>query len=82
MSLFSKTLTTCKIASASRIFAKNLFQSPSQLLAHFTIQAISINSQVAGIIFCQFTAFLICSSLSSFTFTIQTFGSIVQKGKF
>jgi hypothetical protein len=64
------------------MFAKNLFPSHSPAEAHFTIQAISINSQVAGTIFSHFTACLIFSSLSSFTFTIQTFGSIVQKGKF
>jgi hypothetical protein len=76
------TLTTCKIALASLIFARNLFPSHSPLLAHSTIQAISINSQLAGITFCPFTVALIFSSLTSFTFTIPIFGSIVQNGKF
>jgi len=52
------------------------------LLAHLTIPAISINSQVAGITFCPDTACLIFSKRKSFTFTIQIFGSIVQNGKF
>jgi hypothetical protein len=40
-----------------------------------------VNSQVAGTILLVFTAFAKASNLSSKTFTIQTFGSIVQKGK-
>jgi hypothetical protein len=82
MSGSSKTLTTCKIAFASLMFARNLFHNHSHLLAHSTIQAISVNSQVAGITFSEFTAFDIFSNLSSKTLTIHTFGSIVQKGKF
>jgi len=80
--LSSNTLTTCKIASASLILAKNLFPSHSHSDAHLTIHAISVNSQLAGITFSQSTAFLIFSNLSSFTLTIHTFGSIVQNGKF
>jgi hypothetical protein len=78
----SNILTTCKIASASLMLAKNLFPSHSHLLAHSTIPAISVNSQVAAIIFSQETASLIFSNLLSLTFTIHTFGSIVQNGKF
>jgi hypothetical protein len=82
ISLFSNTLTTCRIASASLIFARNLLPNHSPFDAHATIHAISINSQLAGIIFLPSTAILIFSNLSSLTFTIHTFGSIVQKGKF
>jgi len=64
------------------MFAKNLLPSHSHLLAHSTIQAISTNSTVAGIIFSQLTVFCKASRRSSFTFTIQVFGSIVQNGKF
>jgi hypothetical protein len=82
MSLFSNILTICNITFASLICAKNLFQSHSPELAPDTIHAMSINSTVAGIIFCQFTTCLIFSNLWSSTFTIHIFGSIVQNGKF
>jgi len=64
------------------MLARNLFPSPSQAEAHFTIPAISVNSTTVGIIFCPFTVDLIFSSLESFTLTIPEFGSIVQNGKF
>jgi hypothetical protein len=59
-----------------------LLPNHSPFEAHSTIQAISINSQLAGIIFCPSTATLIFSNLSSLTLTIHIFGSIVQNGKF
>ena len=44
----SKHLTTCTIASTSRICDKNLFPSPSPLLAPLTNPAMSTNSIIAG----------------------------------
>ena len=44
MSLSLKQRTTSQIASVSRIFAKNLFPSPSPRLAPLTRPAISVNS--------------------------------------
>lgn len=52
------------------------------MLAHSTSPAISTNSTFAGMIFAPLTTIRIFSSLSSFTFTIPVFGSIVQNGKF
>ena len=49
--LFSKHLTTCTIASTSRILARNWFPSPSPFEAPFTSPAISTNSIAAGMIF-------------------------------
>ena len=47
----SKQRTTCIIASTSLIWLKNLFPSPSPLLAPLTRPAISTNSITAGVIF-------------------------------
>ena len=51
MSLSLKQRTTSQIASVSRMFAKNLFPSPSPRLAPLTRPAISVNSKVVGIVF-------------------------------
>ena len=76
----SKHLTTSHIASVSRICDKNLFPSPSPLLAPFTNPAISTNSITACVVFCGWYIFVNTSNLSSGTGTTPTFGSIVQNG--
>jgi len=70
------------MASTSRILAKNLFQSPSPVLAPRTIPAISTNSTAAGTIFAELIVAARALSRASWTFTIPVFGSIVQNGKF
>ena len=59
-----------------------MFPNPSPLFAPLTNPAISMNSTVAGITFSGLYMFLSFSYLSSGRFTMPTWGSIVQKGKF
>ena len=76
----SKHLTTCTIASTSRMLARNWFPNPSPFEAPFTSPAISTNSITAGIVFAELYIAVNLSNLSSGTETTPTFGSIVQKG--
>ena len=76
----SKHLTTCAIASTSRICDKNLFPNPSPLLAPLTKPAISTNSITACVIFCGLYNSASLSNRSSGTATTPTLGSIVQNG--
>ena len=78
----SKQRNTCKIASVSRILAKNLLPNPSPLLAPFTNPAISTISTVVGITRCGCSISASLFSRSSGTVITPTFGSIVQNGKF
>ena len=80
ISLSSKHLKTCNIASTSLICDKNWFPSPSPLLAPLTKPAISTNWIWVGIIFFDSAIFANLISLSSGTITFPTFGSIVQNG--
>ena len=78
----SKQRSTWIIASVSRILARNLFPSPSPLLAPFTSPAISTISTVVGITprsGLQSSPSLM--SRSSGTVITPTLGSMVQKGK-
>ena len=76
----SKHLTTSTIASVSRMCDKNLFPSPSPLLAPFTNPAMSTNSITACVVFSGLYISVSLSSLSSGTATTPMFGSIVQNG--
>ena len=78
----SKQRSTWMIASVSRILARNLFPSPSPLLAPFTSPAISTISTVVGTIRWGCTSSASAFRRSSGTVITPTFGSIVQKGKF
>ena len=80
MFVSSKHLTTSTILSTSLMCDKNLFPSPSPLLAPFTSPAMSTNSITAGVVFCGLYISVSFSSLSSGTATTPTFGSIVQNG--
>ena len=80
ISSLSKPLTTCIIASTFLIWDKNLFPSPSPLLAPLTKPAISTNSIIVGTTLSDLIYLLISNNLASGTGTIPTFGSIVQKG--
>ena len=76
----SKHLTTCKIASTSRMWLRNLFPSPCPSLAPLTIPAMSTSVSAAGTSFFGTMILLIRPSRSSGTLTIPSFGSIVQNG--
>ncbi len=76
----SKQRTTCKMASTSRMWLRNLFPSPSPLLAPSTIPAMSTSFRTAGMIFCGGMYFVIVSSRLSGTLTMPSFGSMVQNG--
>ena len=78
----SKQRSTCRMASVSRMLAKNLFPSPSPLLAPFTSPAISTISTVVGTIRCGLTSSANLVKRSSGTVITPTLGSMVQKGKF
>ena len=78
----SKHLKTWSIASVSLILERNLFPSPSPLLAPLTNPAISTILTVVGINFSGSTISFKQSSLVSGTLIILIFGSIVQKGNF
>ena len=64
------------------MWERNLFPSHSHLLAHLTSPAISTNSVCAYTIFWELDISDKAITLGSFTSTIPTLGSIVQKGKF
>ena len=68
------------MASTSLICDRNLLPSPSPLDDPFTNPAISVNSNVAGIVFLGLYKSLKNFTRSSGTVTIPTFGSIVAKG--
>ena len=73
-------LTTCSIASHSRMFARNLLPSPSPLDAPLTSPAMSVNSTVARTICCGDTISASLRRRASCTSTTAVFGSIVQNG--
>ena len=75
-----KPRTTCAIASASRIFAKNWFPKPSPSEAPRTIPAMSTNETGAGTFFSEEKISLSLSSLLSGRFTTPMLGSMVAKG--
>ncbi len=52
ISLSSKHRTTCRIASTSLMFVRNLFPRPSPDDAPFTSPAISTSFRIAGMTFC------------------------------
>src|SRR5690554_1778856 len=70
------------MASVSRILPKNMFPSPSPLLAPFTKPAMSTISMVVGTIRSGFTNSASLFSRSSGTVMVPTLGSMVQNGKF
>ena len=80
MLLSSKHLTTCTIASTSRMFARNWFPSPSPFEAPLTRPAMSTNSIAAGVTFFVLYILARTSRRSSGTATTPTLGSIVQNG--
>ena len=69
------------IASVSRMLARNLFPSPSPLLAPFTSPAMSTISTVVGTMRPGCTSSASLFNRSSGTVITPTFGSMVQKGK-
>ena len=77
----SKHLSTCSMASVSRMLARNLFPRPSPLDAPFTRPAISTISTVAGTTLRGLHISTSLLSRSSGTVITPTLGSIVQKGK-
>ena len=78
----SKQRNTCRIASVSLMFAKNLFPRPSPLLAPLTNPAMSTISTVVGTIRCGCTSSASLFNRSSGTVMTPTLGSMVQNGKF
>ena len=80
ISVFSKHLTTCIIASTSLICDKNLFPNPSPLEAPLTRPAISTKSIYVGIVFSLLLILERIFNLWSGTATLPIFGSIVAKG--
>ena len=76
----SKQRTTCRIASTSRMWARNLLPSPWPSLAPFTMPAMSTSLSAAGITFFVAMRAVILLSRSSGTLTIPSFGSMVQNG--
>ncbi len=77
---FSKHRTTCTIASTSRMCDRNLFPSPSPLLAPRTIPAMSTSRSIAGTTFCVSINARMISSRASGIGTTPTLGSIVANG--
>src|SRR3989338_1272858 len=77
----SKQRTTCKMASVSRIFAKNWLPNPSPFEAPFTKPAMSTISMVVGTTRSGLTILSSFSNRGSGTEMVPTFGSIVQNGK-
>ena len=71
---------TWQIASASRMWARNLFPSPSPSLAPRTIPAISTKDTVAGTTRWLSNIPASTDSRGSGSETTPTFGSIVAKG--
>ena len=78
--LSSKQRTTSTIASTSLICDKNLFPNPSPVDAPFTNPAMSVNSNVVGIVLFGIYIFSNTSTLLSGTITVPTFGSMVANG--
>ena len=76
----SKHLTTSTIASVSLMCDKNLLPNPSPSDAPFTNPAMSVNSNVVGIVLSGVYIFSNSSTLLSGTITVPTFGSIVANG--
>ena len=68
------------MASASRMFARNLLPRPAPSLAPATMPAMSTNETVAGTIFSEEYRAASRSSLGSRRGTTPTFGSIVANG--
>ena len=75
-----KPRTTWAIASASRMFARNLLPSPSPSLAPFTMPAMSTNDTGAGTMRSLWNSSASLSSRGSGRFTTPTFGSMVANG--
>ena len=71
---------TWQIASASRMWARNLLPRPAPSLAPFTMPAMSTNDTVAGMILAEPKILASTSSRGSGTPTTPTFGSMVAKG--
>src|SRR3989344_9194540 len=82
MSLLSKNLTTCTIASTSRMWERNLLPKPAPSAAPLTRPAISTNSIDVGTIFSDFSKAASLASRWSGTLITPTFGSMVVNGKF
>ena len=80
MSSFSKHLTTWRIASHSRMLARNLLPSPSPFDAPLTSPAMSVNSTVARITWALFAISASLSTRGSATSTTAELGSMVQNG--
>ena len=76
----SKQRTTWRIASVSRMWARNWLPSPSPLEAPATSPAMSTNSTIAGSTRSEWTIASSAASLGSGTGTTPRFGSIVQNG--
>jgi hypothetical protein len=76
----AKERTTWQIASASRMFARNLLPSPSPSLAPLTMPAMSTNDTVAGTIRSLAKMPASTWSRASGRGTTPTFGSIVANG--
>lgn len=77
----SKQRSTCRIASVSRILARNLLPSPSPFDAPFTSPAMSTISTVAGTMLLGLQISTRRVRRSSGTEITPTLGSIVQNGK-
>ncbi len=76
----ANVLVTTQIASASRMWARNLLPRPSPSLAPLTIPAMSTNETVAGTIRSESNSRPSTSSRGSGSGTTPTFGSIVANG--
>ena len=76
----SNARTTWQIASASRMFARNLLPSPSPSDAPRTIPAMSTNETVAGRTFSLWKIPARTPRRGSGSGTTPTFGSIVANG--
>jgi len=79
-SLSAKSRVTRQIASASRMWARNLFPRPSPTLAPRTMPAMSTKETVAGTIRSLRKIVASRSSRGSRRGTTPTFGSIVANG--
>ena len=75
-----KPRTTCAIASASRMFARNWLPSPSPSLAPRTMPAMSTNDTVAGRMRSEWKTSASLPRRGSGRLTTPTFGSIVANG--
>ena len=76
----ANTRTTWQIASASRMFARNLLPSPAPSLAPLTMPAMSTNDTVAGTIRAEEKSLASASSRGSGSGTTPTLGSMVANG--